>query len=328
MSFLDNSGDIILDAVLTDLGRKRMSTGNFRITKFALGDDEINYKLYDKNHPSGSAYYDLEILQTPVLESITGIAAHINYGLLTISNPNILYLPTIKENTLVANSARRRDNVYYLALRDGVTPKALVSAFGGISAGGRLQVLRAGQRNGTKIILETGLDTAEIAATPTNKTNFIAANNLADSNFVVSCDSRFITAVLGPTNNSIFNNSAGSGESNTKFNLRANPLSMNNRAMRNHQMATIRAINNNVIKRQDDKKDDTETSVVKGPRASVTAINFDVRTFTADDFSRYGKVNQTISGANGTYRYIDTNVKVMTGIGDTFQLPIRIIQKE
>ena len=50
MAFLDNSGDIILDAVLTDLGRKRMSQGNFRVAKFALGDDEINYKLYNPNH--------------------------------------------------------------------------------------------------------------------------------------------------------------------------------------------------------------------------------------------------------------------------------------
>ena len=47
MAFLDNSGDIILDAVLTELGRKRMSNGNFTITKFALGDDEINYELYN-----------------------------------------------------------------------------------------------------------------------------------------------------------------------------------------------------------------------------------------------------------------------------------------
>ena len=52
MGFLDNSGDIILDAVLTDLGRKRLAEGNgrFKITKFALGDDEIDYGLYDKTH--------------------------------------------------------------------------------------------------------------------------------------------------------------------------------------------------------------------------------------------------------------------------------------
>ena len=83
MAFLDNSGDIILDAVLTDLGRKRLSEGNFRITQFALGDDEIDYSLYNKDHPSGSAYYDLEILQTPVFEAFTRTNANINYGLMS-----------------------------------------------------------------------------------------------------------------------------------------------------------------------------------------------------------------------------------------------------
>ena len=73
MAFLDNSCDIILDAVLTDHGRKVLSKGDgsFQITKFALCDEEIDYSLYNKNHTSGSAYYDLEILQTPVLEAIT-----------------------------------------------------------------------------------------------------------------------------------------------------------------------------------------------------------------------------------------------------------------
>ena len=48
MAFLDNSGDIILDAVLTDTGRFRLAKGDgsFKIAKFAFGDDEINYKLY------------------------------------------------------------------------------------------------------------------------------------------------------------------------------------------------------------------------------------------------------------------------------------------
>ena len=66
MAFLDNSGDIILDAVLTDVGRMRIAQGDgsFKIVKFALGDEEINYGLYNKTHPSGSAYYDLQILQT------------------------------------------------------------------------------------------------------------------------------------------------------------------------------------------------------------------------------------------------------------------------
>ena len=60
MAFLDNSGDIILDAVLTDSGRKRLARGDgsFRITQYAFGDDEINYGRYDPNNVSGSAYYN------------------------------------------------------------------------------------------------------------------------------------------------------------------------------------------------------------------------------------------------------------------------------
>ena len=48
MGFLDNSGDIILDAVLTDTGRMRLAKGDgsFKVSKFALGDDEIDYGLY------------------------------------------------------------------------------------------------------------------------------------------------------------------------------------------------------------------------------------------------------------------------------------------
>ena len=56
MGFLDNSGDIILDVVLTDHGRKELSKGDgsFKISKFALGDDEIDYALYNTLHPSRS----------------------------------------------------------------------------------------------------------------------------------------------------------------------------------------------------------------------------------------------------------------------------------
>ena len=48
MAFLDNSGDIILDAVLTDTGRARLAKGDgsFKIAKFAFGDDEINYSSF------------------------------------------------------------------------------------------------------------------------------------------------------------------------------------------------------------------------------------------------------------------------------------------
>jgi len=100
MAFLDNSGDIILDAVLTDTGRLRMAQGDgsFKISKFALGDDEINYGLYNKDHLSGSAYYDLEVLQTPVLEAFTNNTSNLKTKLVTMSRTNVLYMPVLKVN--------------------------------------------------------------------------------------------------------------------------------------------------------------------------------------------------------------------------------------
>ena len=98
MGFLDNSGDIILDAVLTDLGRKKLAQGNFNITQFALGDEEIDYSLYDINHASGSAYYDLEILQTPVLEAFTNNTSTMKSSLVTYSNTDLLFLPVLDLN--------------------------------------------------------------------------------------------------------------------------------------------------------------------------------------------------------------------------------------
>ena len=86
MAFLDNSGDIILDVVLTDHGRKVLAKGDgsFQITKFALADEEIDYSLYNKNHASGSSYYDLEILQTPILEAFTNNASSVKTRLLDL----------------------------------------------------------------------------------------------------------------------------------------------------------------------------------------------------------------------------------------------------
>lgn len=106
MAFLDNSGDIILDAVLTDTGRMRLAKGDgsFRITKFALGDDEINYSLYSKNNPSGSAYYDVDILTTPVFEAFTNNISSLNSRLLSITRTDLLFLPVMIANNLGTNN--------------------------------------------------------------------------------------------------------------------------------------------------------------------------------------------------------------------------------
>ena len=122
MAFLDNSGDIILDAVLTDTGRMRLAKGDgsFRIAKFALGDDEIDYSIYDKNHASGSAYYDLQVLQLPVLEAFTNNTSTMKSKLVSIPRTSLMYLPEILINTVDEDSLLHASgdskNVYLIAV--------------------------------------------------------------------------------------------------------------------------------------------------------------------------------------------------------------------
>ena len=70
MGYLDNSS-ITVDAILTRRGRELLSRndGSFRITQFALGDDEIDYTLYNENHPDGSQFFGEEIENSPIIEA-------------------------------------------------------------------------------------------------------------------------------------------------------------------------------------------------------------------------------------------------------------------
>ena len=73
-------------------------SGTFKIVKFALGDDEIDYSLYNYNNASGSAYFDLSLLQTPVLEAFTNNTSILKSKLITIPQTNLFYLPKMKIN--------------------------------------------------------------------------------------------------------------------------------------------------------------------------------------------------------------------------------------
>ena len=67
MGFLDSTA-VTIDATLTRLGRKRLVDGTFKIDRFALSDEGVDYTLYDINHPSGSDSYGTVIENMNVLE--------------------------------------------------------------------------------------------------------------------------------------------------------------------------------------------------------------------------------------------------------------------
>ena len=351
MSFLDNSGDIILDAVLTDIGRKRMAAGNFTISKFALGDDEINYQLYNKAHPSGSAYYDLEIMQTPVLEPVTMNNA-INYGLMDITNLNLLYMPAIKTNPQADASSPSgwtspmgttracyvTGGVYLLAANlttyNQLTSSRVNSPMGVEQYRYRMRGDNPSAEETNFILFETGIDNNKITATQGNRTAYLDATNMMDNSFTISANELFIASVYGLNSATTIANDmsdstsesmiapsfgyltdAGSGVSST---TKANFNDFSTPARPNGILGT------------------SKFSVIQGPRGTVGALQFMIaaglgtETGTNPDqrYYDYGKVAQNLYGDDHTYDYIDTVVFVKgDASSQTLQLPVRIIRQ-
>ena len=85
MGYLDNS-IVTVDAILTKKGRELLARGDgsFKITQFALGDDEIDYTLYNPQHPSGSALYGEAIENMPLLEAFPDETQIMKYKLTTL----------------------------------------------------------------------------------------------------------------------------------------------------------------------------------------------------------------------------------------------------
>jgi len=85
MGYLNNTV-VTVDAILTDVGRQLLAqqNGQFQITQFALADDEIDYTLYNPNHPSGSAYYGQAIDNMPLLEAFPQATQVMKYKLVTL----------------------------------------------------------------------------------------------------------------------------------------------------------------------------------------------------------------------------------------------------
>jgi hypothetical protein len=81
-----NPTTVTVDAILTTKGRELLARndGSFQITQFALADDEIDYTLYNPNHPSGSAFYGEAIENVPVLEAIPNESQIMRYKLVTL----------------------------------------------------------------------------------------------------------------------------------------------------------------------------------------------------------------------------------------------------
>ena len=323
MAFLDNSGDIILDAVLTDTGRMRLAKGDgtFKIVKFALGDDEINYGLFNKNHPSGSAYYDLDIMQTPVLEAFTNNTSILKHKLLSMPQTNLLYLPVVKLNaftpgyescvipanwdtdvsTLSSTAGETNPNItgiYFLPAdeetKDELTELKLTTG-----------VL---QSSGTKIRTHQGLDIDEISRDR-------SIGDLKETQYILQADNRlcFVTEATDTTKTADVS------------------------YIDDDQIASYYFSRQN-DEYTDELKDSDPKDVIKGPQGTYIHFNLvatpEIESSTAL-FAELGGGDGSImvikngNSGNKEFLYIDTNVRV-TGAttGSSIDIPVRVLKKK
>ena len=319
MSFLDNSGDIILDAVLTDTGRWRLAKGDgsFKIVKYAFADDEIDYSKYDKNHASGSAYYDLDILKTPVLEAFTNNTSMMKHKLLSISRTNLLYLPVMRLvnkassqaphalelNTTADDGDKIGANNMYVVMVDKDTEDAFVALGDSMPKG---MIYGATHQTKNTIRIDQGLDTSEI-----NK-NFPLDPDLMETRYIVEIDNRLGHIV----------DSNGSVQSPTFID--DDQIASYSFTRGAGQATMIESLSTLV-------QGSTGHSPIDGPRgtAFIFSIGSSLNLETSDFlFGKLGVKDKQWNGDTNNYHYIDSNVRITGGTtGYSMDLPIRFIKK-
>jgi hypothetical protein len=336
MAFLDNSGDIILDAVLTDLGREKMAAGGFKVKYFALGDDEVDYTLYNKNHSSGSAYYDLEILQTPILEAFTQTNAAINYGLLSTTATELLYMPVMatNDNTLGGavrpKQAKTGGDIYWLTdtsndARAATAVSAILRETGTAATTDEKNGYMEGNTNNYFILIENGLNTTKIKGTAQNTTSYLDNYGLVDDSYYVYYDNRLMSTVYGSDGATLNNSKGGTGQVTVAGWTAATSISLD-LGLENYSAVRIQAFQDKIYYSESNTTDDTSVSAISGPRGNFTVLSLFTKPDLGAEYSLYGNTNNTTLFGSAV-DFIDTTVYVQgASTGATLQLPIRIVR--
>jgi len=296
MSYLDNSGDILLDMVLTDSGRSRLARGDgsFKIAKFALGDDEIDYGLYDPNHPLGSYYADTEIMNLPIFQAVTNDTTAQNSKLISIARNDLLYLPIIKLSSTLGPGGGTYDDAgaYLISVnQDTITSLGVVA---GVVDG---QTAQTAQR--TPLVFEQGLDTTEISPSAGLE------DYLRETQYLVSIDTRFghvVTPVGKPA------------EADISY------VNSDKIAFYFLSLSSSGFVNN--------IENTTGFSAIRGPRGTMLKFGIKANMNLSVSSYLFDTIGNTITINAVSYKYLDTNIYVSglsTGYQETIKL--RFIRK-
>ena len=333
MAFINTSDSILIRATLTDEGKKLLARGEFKVAKFALGDDEFNYSLIDPDKIGGEdvgagVAYAPASDNLKILECGKNKHKNIQFGLNSFDNgvvyldaeeitfnPNhahIMYLPRVLPNNKLSNTPTITGSMTYISVNDETSQI--------LSDIENLRFLRSGDYDACKLVVESGMDfgtqrklatdgDAEVVnqfATRKGRENLILRKFLLDSDFYVYADNRFITGFTGMHKDSEFKNFK-SGEVIIKFLSIDNvfPISIESE-FENYATYILSGIPN-LLYEFDTELDDSELiskdySVLNGPRGSILACNPKINqqmkitsTGTRDfRFTEFGKTDQIV----------------------------------
>tara|TARA_R110000823_G_scaffold290606_3_gene408888 strand:- start:331 stop:1278 length:948 start_codon:yes stop_codon:yes gene_type:complete len=311
MGFLDNSGDIILDAVLTDHGRKVLSKGDgsFQIMKFSLGDEEVDYGNYDSTNTNGSAYYDLEILQTPILEAFTDNAISMKSKLVTYENLDLLYLPVLKLNQQAQSNKMHSSGSFIVAV-DGYTENdngtdATQDGIGYNSAGNLINGIIFGSTlgAGASVRIDQGLDTTAISYSQNLEADMI------ESSYTIQIDNRL--GSIAATNSDTVSADYFDDDNIAYYTVTSDDGIVFNNANRTEQAGT---------------------QIIQGPRGTIlqfkirASLELNTSTFLFTEIGSTSRLDSRDGTATEVY-HIDTIVRV-TGVttGYSIDIPVRFVK--
>lgn len=358
MAFLKTSDSIIIRATLTEKGRKLMSRGKFKIAKFSLGDDEIDYSLYSASEADVSDKYLPGLLNTFSFEAYGDRLKNIQYGLNSYDagvlylpdeeiermapdiHAAVYWLPVLAKNDLLSMSPTWRDSVYYVSVNEETTSKIR----DGISS---FKFLESNNLENCKIIIESGIkgqnpaaDDAPPPPTLENRKDYILKKFLLDQDFFINADDRLIRKIASITPKSKFQSFA-SGEHIIQFETLSDvsPISLENQ-FPNYASYVVRGINNMVADYDyvTDSTTSTRLSALDGPRGSVFAFNvmvddeLKVNSTGERDFryKKFGKINQIVFPTEmptSKFDYVDTTIYIYGGTTNSrILVPVRLIR--
>jgi hypothetical protein len=354
MAFTKTSDSIMITATLTEKGKKLLSRGKFKIAKFALGDDEIDYRMFNAAYKDDDDYKPA-LLKTEFFEALKDTHKNIQYGLNSYDS-GILYLTTkeieriapykhamiqylsaLRINNKTSYSPTMRNDRYYVSVNDETTKiiNENIPSF---------KFLQTNDFDISKIVIESGIvnsGTEEEGLTPTreNREKMIVKKFLLDKDFLVYADNRFVSTIAGILKTSRFENFA-SGEAIINFNTSEDSIAISlENEFEYHATYPIPAIPNHIAQYDIESSSTASTnySALSGPRGSVVAFNIKVdnelkvnSTGTRDErFAQFGTLNDiTFSEIpSSKFDYIDTTIYSMGVTSNSrLQIPIRIIR--